>query len=123
VHSADGWCAVLEPVNGRYRGVSLDFVSWKDRKPVAAALKDIYRAVDAAAGEAALAAFDDGVWEAANIRQSARAGGAPGARSPRSMPFPAAADPVSNYEKSRTPLFVDSRTSFVKVNKSNKWMS
>ena len=33
---------------------SLDFVSWKDRKPVAAALKDIYRAVDAAAGEAAL---------------------------------------------------------------------
>ena len=29
---------------------SLDFVSWKDRKPVAAALKDIYRAVDAAAG-------------------------------------------------------------------------
>jgi hypothetical protein len=24
---------------------SLDFVSWKDRKPVAAALKDIYRAV------------------------------------------------------------------------------
>ena len=33
---------------------SLDFVSWKDRKPVAAALKGIYRAVDAAAGEAAL---------------------------------------------------------------------
>src|SRR5437660_6043471 len=30
---------------------SLDFVSWKDRKPVAAALKDIYRAVDAAAAE------------------------------------------------------------------------
>jgi putative transposase len=27
---------------------SLDFVSWKDRKPVAAALKDIYRAVDPA---------------------------------------------------------------------------
>jgi putative transposase len=25
---------------------SLDFVSWKDRKPVAAALKEIYRAVD-----------------------------------------------------------------------------
>jgi len=41
---------------------SLDFVSWKDRKPVAAALKDIYRAVDAAAGEAALAAFEDGPW-------------------------------------------------------------
>jgi putative transposase len=41
---------------------SLDFVSWKDRKPVAAALKDIYRAVDAAAGEAALAAFEDSLW-------------------------------------------------------------
>ena len=41
---------------------SLDFVSWKDRKAVAAALKGIYRAVDAAAGEAALAAFEDGLW-------------------------------------------------------------
>jgi putative transposase len=41
---------------------SLDFVSYKDRKPVAAALKDIYRAVDATAGEAALAAFEDGTW-------------------------------------------------------------
>ena len=29
---------------------SLDFVSYKDRKPVAAVLKDIYRAVDAAGG-------------------------------------------------------------------------
>ena len=41
---------------------SLDFVSWKDRKPVAAALKDIYRAVDDAAGEAALTAFEEGYW-------------------------------------------------------------
>jgi putative transposase len=41
---------------------SLDFVSYKDRKAVAAALKDIYRAMDAAAGEAALAAFDTGPW-------------------------------------------------------------
>src|SRR6476646_260372 len=41
---------------------SLDFVSWKDRKPVAAALKDIYRAVDAAAGEAALRAFEESFW-------------------------------------------------------------
>src|SRR5271156_1458261 len=41
---------------------SLDFVSWKDRKPVAAALKDIYRAIDAAAGEASLAAFEEGLW-------------------------------------------------------------
>ena len=36
---------------------SLDFVSYKDRKPVAAALKGIYRALDADAGEAALAAL------------------------------------------------------------------
>jgi putative transposase len=41
---------------------SLDFVSYKDRKPVAAALKDIYRAVDDAAGQAALAAFEEGFW-------------------------------------------------------------
>jgi len=38
---------------------SLDFVSYKDRKPVATALKDIYRAPDAAAGLAALDAFAD----------------------------------------------------------------
>lgn len=41
---------------------SLDFVSWKDRKAVAAALKDIYRAVDAAAGEKALQDFEAGPW-------------------------------------------------------------
>jgi putative transposase len=41
---------------------SLDFVSWKDRKPVAAALKGIYRAVDAAAGETALSAFEGSFW-------------------------------------------------------------
>jgi putative transposase len=41
---------------------SLDFVSYKDRRAVAAALKDIYRAVDAKAGEAALTAFEDGLW-------------------------------------------------------------
>ena len=41
---------------------SLDFVSYKDRKAVAAALKDIYRAVDAEAGEVALATFEDGLW-------------------------------------------------------------
>jgi putative transposase len=35
---------------------------YKDRRTVAAALKDIYRAVDAAAGEAALTAFEDGAW-------------------------------------------------------------
>ena len=41
---------------------SLAFVAYKDRKPVAAALKDIYRSVDAAAGETALAAFEEGPW-------------------------------------------------------------
>jgi putative transposase len=41
---------------------SLDFVSYKDRKLVAGALKEIYRALDAAAGEAALSAFEAGEW-------------------------------------------------------------
>ncbi len=41
---------------------SLEFVSWKDRKAVAAALKDIYRAVDAEAALAALEAFEDSDW-------------------------------------------------------------
>ena len=41
---------------------SIDFVSWKDRKLVAAALKDIYRALDAKAGEAALGAFEESPW-------------------------------------------------------------
>ena len=41
---------------------SLDFVSYKDRKAVAAALKEIYRAVDAAAGEAALDGLRGGPW-------------------------------------------------------------
>jgi putative transposase len=41
---------------------SLEFVAYKDRRAVAAALKDIYRAVDARAGEAALSAFEEGPW-------------------------------------------------------------
>lgn len=41
---------------------SMDFVSWKDRKPLAAALKGIYRAVDATAAEAALNAFEASEW-------------------------------------------------------------
>src|SRR5918998_738511 len=41
---------------------SLDLVSYKDRRAVAAALKEIYRARSAEAGEAALAAFDEGPW-------------------------------------------------------------
>lgn len=41
---------------------SLDFVSYKDRRAVAAELKEIYRAKDADAGKAALEAFDTGEW-------------------------------------------------------------
>ena len=41
---------------------SLAFVSWKDRKAVAAALKEVYRARTAELGQAALDAFDEGPW-------------------------------------------------------------
>jgi putative transposase len=41
---------------------SMDFASWKDRKAIAAALKEIYRAKDAEAGQTALDAFDAGPW-------------------------------------------------------------
>ena len=41
---------------------ALDFVSYKDRKAVAAALKEVYRAKDADAGAAALEAFAAGDW-------------------------------------------------------------
>jgi putative transposase len=41
---------------------SLDFVSYKDRKAVAAALKEVYRARTAEAGREALDAFDEGPW-------------------------------------------------------------
>ena len=41
---------------------SMDFVSWKDRKPLATALKSIYRAVDAKAAEEALTAFEASEW-------------------------------------------------------------
>lgn len=41
---------------------SLDFTSYKDRKAVAAALRDIYRATDAEAAEKALAVFEAGEW-------------------------------------------------------------
>ncbi len=41
---------------------SLDFVSWKDRKPVVAELRKIYRAKDAEAGGKALEAFDASPW-------------------------------------------------------------
>ena len=41
---------------------SLDYVSYKDRKAVAAALKEVCRARNAEAGRAALDAFDAGPW-------------------------------------------------------------
>ena len=41
---------------------SLEFVSWKDRKPVVPALRAIYRAKDADAGLKALDEFDAGYW-------------------------------------------------------------
>jgi putative transposase len=41
---------------------SLAYVPWKDRKAVAAALREVYRAVDATAAEAALSAFESGAW-------------------------------------------------------------
>lgn len=42
--------------------LSLDFVSWKDRKAVVAELKEIYQALDDKAGAAALDAFETGEW-------------------------------------------------------------
>jgi transposase-like protein len=50
---------------------SFDFVSYKDRKAVATALKDIYRALDAAAGDAALAAHRGIQRESVSTDQSA----------------------------------------------------
>jgi putative transposase len=50
------------PRRFRQKGHSLAFVSYKDRKTVAAALKEIYRAKDAEAGLAALDDFAEGPW-------------------------------------------------------------
>lgn len=41
---------------------SLDYASWKDRKALAMALRPIYAAPSAEAAEAALAAFEAGLW-------------------------------------------------------------
>ena len=65
----------------------LDFVSYKDRKAVAAALKQIYRARNVAAGEEELEAFAEGP-SGENTRQSPSSGDAIGARSSRFTPFP-----------------------------------
>jgi len=41
---------------------SMDYAGWKDRKPIATALKEVYRAVDAEAAAVALGEFEDGPW-------------------------------------------------------------
>jgi putative transposase len=41
---------------------SMDYAGWKDRKPIATALKAVYRAVDAEAAAHALSEFEDGAW-------------------------------------------------------------
>jgi len=41
---------------------SMDFVSWKDRKNLASALKEVYRAPSAEAAEKALTEFEEGPW-------------------------------------------------------------
>jgi transposase-like protein len=41
---------------------SLDYASWKDRRPLAAAIKPIYSAPSAEAAEAELNAFEAGLW-------------------------------------------------------------
>ncbi len=41
---------------------SLDYANWKERKPLAAALKPIYRAASAEAAEAELSTFEAGPW-------------------------------------------------------------
>ena len=40
----------------------MEFASWKDRKPIATALKTIYDAIDDKAAEASLTAFEEGPW-------------------------------------------------------------
>ena len=41
---------------------SMGFASWKDRKPIAQALRSVYRADNAEAGLAALETFEEGPW-------------------------------------------------------------
>ncbi len=41
---------------------SLDFANWKERKPLAAALRPVYTAASAEAAAAALDAFEQGPW-------------------------------------------------------------
>jgi putative transposase len=41
---------------------SMEYAGWKDRKPVATALKAVYRATDAEAAAHAMTEFEDGPW-------------------------------------------------------------
>jgi len=56
---------------------SLDYASWKDRKPLAAAIKPIYTAASAEAALAELDAFERGPW-ARSSPPSRRRGAGPG---------------------------------------------
>ena len=58
---------------------SLEFANWKERKPMATALRPIYTAVNAEAACAALDDFERGPW-GPSFRPSSRPGGAPGRR-------------------------------------------
>ena len=61
-------CFGMEDHQVRFRPIkalirhSLEFVSWKDRKPVVPALRAIYRAKNAEAGMKALEDFEAGLW-------------------------------------------------------------
>jgi putative transposase len=41
---------------------SMDYAGWKDRKPIALALKNVYRAVDAEVAAGALSEFEESPW-------------------------------------------------------------
>ena len=63
---------------------SLAFVSYKDRKAVAAALKQIYKAKDADAGKLALEDFDESPW-GNKYSATAQSGGGTGRKWSRSL--------------------------------------
>ncbi len=65
---------------------SLDFASWKDRRQVAAALKEVYRAPTAEAAAQALEDFDAGPW-GRNTHRLQPCGAGSGNRSFRSSRF------------------------------------
>jgi len=54
--------AVVQTCIVHLLGNSIDFVSWKDRKGLATALKEVYRAPGAEAAEQALTVFEAGPW-------------------------------------------------------------